>query len=150
MDKQQNAPVLTPFFAGEVKQISRIWQAWFQKLKTRDDEIRRPPSKTYTTDTTLTTWEFGKIILFNIGTSIVTCNLPTVTEKDLWSWVTIMRMGTGRLIVTPDNASRIEYSSLGGSLYCIEQKRTVANATLQVVSSNQWAIIAGLGVWDVD
>ena len=150
MDKQQNAPVLTPFFTGERKTISPVWQRWFQLLKTRDDEIRRPPSKTYTTDTTLTTWEFGRIILFNVGTSEITCNLPTVEDKDQWAWVNIMRTGTGTLIVTADSASRIEYSSVGGSIRCTEQKRKAANMTLQVVSPNQWALIAGLGEWEVD
>ena len=149
MDKQQNAPVLTPFFTGERKTISPVWQAWFQRLKTRDDEIRRPPSKTYTVDTQLTTWDFGRVILFNVS-GTVTCTLPAVESKDIWAWVNIMRTGTGTLIVTADDASRIEYSSLGGSIRCEEQKRKAANMTLQVVSLNQWAVIAGLGEWKVD
>jgi hypothetical protein len=150
MDKQQNAPVLTPFFVGEPKRISDIWQAWFQKLKTRDEENRRPPYKTYTADQQLTTWELGRIVQFATGTSDLVATLPVVEEKDIWSWLTILRTGTGMLTITADDSSRIEYSSSGGSMYCIEEKRKAANVTLQLVSANQWAIMAGFGTWEID
>lgn len=150
MDKQQQAPVLQPFFIDDRKQVSPIWQRWFQKLKIRDDEIRRKPYKIYTDNATLTTWDLGKTIMFNIGASDRTCNLPTPGDRDLWAWIQIVRMGAGRLTITADASSRIEYSSEGGSAYCQETRRRAANITLQLVAASQWAIISGLGIWDID
>jgi hypothetical protein len=150
MDKQQQAPIQSPFFMGELKTITPVWQRWFQRLKTRDDEIRRRPYKEFSGNGTLTTWELGKTVLFNIGATDSTCNLMTIETKDLWSWVHIIRMGTGRLAITADSLSRIEYSSIGGSIYGDEKKRRAANVMLQLVAENQWAIIGGLGIWEVD
>ena len=149
MERQQQAPVLQPFF-GRDGRISEIWQRWFQKVKTREDEIRKKPNKVFTTNGTLTTWDMGKTILFNTGSTDLTCNLMTVDSRDIWGWVQIVRMGTGKLTITADSASRIEYSSEGGSVYCEEVLRRAANITLQIVATNQWAILAGLGTWTVD
>jgi hypothetical protein len=149
MEKQQQAPVLQPFFTGSGK-INPVWQRWFQKLKIRDDETRQKPYKIYTTDANLTTWDLGKTILFSIGGTDVVCVLPQPQTKDLWSWITIVRRGGGKLTITADSTSRIEYSSEGGSVYCEESRRRAANVTLQVVESGQWAITAGLGKWEVD
>ena len=150
MDKQQQAPVLQPFFQGEQKTINPIWQRWFQKLKIRDDEIRRIPNKSFTADGILTTWDLGTVVEFSIGSSNITGELPVAQNTDVWAWITIIRIGTGRLTLTADSASRIEYSSLGGSIHCIEKLRKAANVTLQLISANQWAIIAGFGIWEID
>jgi len=150
MDKQAHAPIQEPFFMGKVAQISPIWQRWFQKLKTRDDEIRIKPYKEFTASGTLTTWELGKTISFNIGAADAVCQLPTIEVKDLWAWITIFRFGTGALWVTADSGSQIEYSSKGGSIVCQEPRRKAANVTLQIVDENTWAIIAGMGTWGVD
>ena len=150
MDKQQQAPVLTPFFRGDPQQISPVWQRWFQKLKTRDDEIRKKPAKILTADADLTTWDLGTTVLFDIGTSNVIANLPPIDSSHLWAWITIVRLGTGRMGITADAGSRIEYSSLNGTIYCTETRRRAANVTLQIIDESTWAIIAGLGIWDVD
>jgi len=149
MLKQQQAPVQSPFFTAPGR-INPVWQRWFQLLKTRDDEIKKPPDLTYTGSASLTTRDYGKIILFNIGDSDATCILPTYHANDLWAWLTIVRMGTGILTVSADATSRIEYSSLAGSIYCEETKRRAANITLQWVAANQMAIMAGLGTWSTD
>ena len=144
MDRQQNAPVLTPMFlAGK---LNPIWQSWFQRLKTRDDEIRRRPYKTYTTNQTLTTWELGNAVLFNI-TGDTTCTLPSVATKDVWSWITIFRMGTGTLTIQANDSDKIEKQ--GSAIGCQEPNRIAANVTLQLVTETQWAIIAATGVWHV-
>lgn len=147
MDKQQQAPILTPFFENESKRISPTWQRWFQKLKTRDDEIRQKPYKTYTTDQALTTWELGKSVLFNIGTNDATATLPPVSTKDIWSWITILRQGTGMLNITAADNDYIERK--GGRMSCIETHRIAANVTLQLVAETQWAIIGASGIWRV-
>jgi len=151
MDRQQQAPIANPFFMPNSQVITPVWQRWFQRLKIRDDETRRRPYKTFTTAATLTTWDIGKTVLFDIGATDTVCVLPDADNiKDLWAWIQIVRMGAGRLTITADSASRIEYSSEGGSIYCEETRRRAANVTLQIVAANQWAIIAGLGTWDVD
>lgn len=147
MDKQQNAPVISPFFEGEVKPISRVWQAWFQKLKTRDDEVRRRPYKTYTTDQALTTWELGKSILFETGTTNLVCTLPSVGAKDVWSWIFIVRQGTGNLKILAADSDKIERK--GAAIGCKEPNQITPNVTLQLISEEQWAIIGATGVWSV-
>ena len=148
MKKQQNAPVLHPFSQGGV--ITMPWQRWFQKLKTVDDEIKRPPANTYTADHNIKTNQLGTVLLFNVGTSDVTANLPAIQNNDKWAWLTIIRMGTGDLIITATNSNRIEWGSPNGSIICREQKRRAANVTLQIISDDTWAVLAGMGIWDID
>lgn len=147
MDRQQNAPVLTPFFEGEPKRISGIWQSWFQKLKTRDDEVRRRPYKTYTADQALTTWELGRSILFATGTTDLVCTLPSVGLKDVWAWITIVRTGTGTLKIAAADSDKIELR--GTAIGCSEPNRVAPNVTLQLVTETQWAIIGATGIWSV-
>lgn len=148
MDKQQNAPVEHPFSMGKSRIIiSPIWQRWFQKLKTRDDEIRRRPYATYTTDQALTTWELGKSVLFNIGASNVTAILPSVGLKDVWAWIMIVRTGTGRLKIDAADNDKIE--KRGSSIMCQEPNRVAPNVTLQLIAETQWAISGATGIWHV-
>ena len=145
MDKQQNAPVLTPMFLGN--RLNPTWQHWFQRLKMRDDDVRKKPNKTYTTSQALTTWNLGKTVLFNIGTSDATCTLPSVATKDLWSWITIVRIGTGTLSIVANDSDKIERN--GSKIDCAEPNRIAANVTLQLVTETQWAIIGATGIWRV-
>jgi len=145
MDKQQNAPVLTPMFLGRM--LNPTWQKWFQKLKTRDDEVRRRPYKTYTADQALTTWELGKSILFATSSTDMVATLPSVELKDLWAWITIVRTGTGNLTVAAADSDKIE--KLGSTIMCQEPNRVAPNVTLQLVTETQWAIIGATGIWHV-
>ena len=145
MDKQQNAPVLTPMFIN--KGLNPIWQKWFQKLKTRDDEVRRRPYKTYTIDQSLTTWELGKSILFNIGATDTICTLPSVGTNDVWSWITIVRIGTGALTIIGADSDKIERN--GACVKCDDNRRIACNVNLQLVTETQWAIIGATGIWKV-
>lgn len=145
MHNQQNAPVLTPLMLGE--RLNPIWQRWFQRLKTRDDEIRRKPYATYTADQSLTTWELGKSILFSIGSSNISCTLPSVALKDVWSWLTIVRIGTGELTILSADSDKVERN--GSGISCHDNKRIACNVTLQLVTETQWAIIGATGIWRV-
>lgn len=143
MDKQQNAPVLSPFMMDG--RMNPIWQKWFQKLKTRDDEVRRRPYATYTTDQILTTWELGKSILFEIGASDALCTLPSVGANDVWTWITIFRIGTGRLTIAGADNDMVERN--GKNINCEDNKRIACNVTLQLVTETQWAVIGATGIW---
>lgn len=147
MDNQQHAPVLEPFFFGDPRRISPIWQRWFQKLKTRDDEIRRRPYKIYTASQALTTWELGKTILFATGTNNLVCTLPSVGAADVWSWVTIARTGTGTLKIVAADSDLVERR--GKAIGCKEPNRITPNVTLQLITETQWAIIGATGIWSV-
>jgi hypothetical protein len=128
--------------------LNPVWVKWFQRIGLFFDDYRKAPDITIGTDVTLTTDDFAKSILFNVGTGTLTCNLMTITDRDLHCWVgPIYRIGTGRLIITSDILSRIEYSSYGGSIYCNEERRAAANVTLEVVSAHQWGITGGTGLW---
>lgn len=127
------------------------WLRWFQTVGMFFDDYRRAPDLTYTTNANLTTDDFGKTIVFNVGTGNLTCKLMTITDKDVHCWLgPIYRIGTGSLIITADSSSKIEYSSPGGSVMCNEPKRAAANVTLEVVSTHQWGIIGGTGLWLTD
>ena len=147
MDNQQQAPTLEPFFLNKPGIISPIWQRWFQKLKTRDDEVRRRPYKEYTADQALTTWELGKSVLFATGSSNLTATLPSVGLKDVWSWITIVRTGTGQFIIQAADSDKIEKN--GSTIMADEPNRVAANVTLQLISATQWAIIGATGIWHV-
>jgi len=147
MEKQQHAPIQTPFF-GQGNQISLTWIKWFQRLKTRDDDVRRKPHKIYTNEgATLTTHDLGKIILFDNGANDIHAYLPSVGIKDLWCWITLMKTGTGALSIHGADSDYLE--RYGRTLKCIEEKRAAANLTLQLIAETQWAIIAGSGVWRI-
>jgi hypothetical protein len=127
------------------------WLRWFQTVGLFFDDYRRSPDLDYTANATLTTDDFGKSIVFNVGAGTLTCNLMTITSKDVHCWLgPIYRIGTGKLIITADRASKIEYSSFGGIIICEEYRRIAANVTLEVVSSHQWGIIGGTGLWLTD
>ena len=146
MDQQQQAPILQPF-AENVRNINPIWQRWFQLLKTRDDEVRRRPYKTYSASQALTTYELGKSVLFATGTSNLICTLPSVETKDLWAWITIIRTGTGSLKITTSDSDTIERG--GKIIGCKEPNRMVPNVTLQLVEVDSWAIIGATGIWSL-
>jgi hypothetical protein len=150
MRKEKPPPVHAKLF-DQRGNLSRQWLRWFQEIGMYFDDYRKSVDITSTGDLALTTDDFGKSIVFNNGTNEVTCNLPTVSSKDLHCWVgPIYRLGTGKVIITADPACKIEYSSLGGSIYCNEERRAAANVTLELVSTTQWGIISGTGIWKVE
>jgi hypothetical protein len=106
----------------------------------------KKPSVTYTTSQVLTSAHFGKIVKFNSPGGII-CTLPSVGSSDIDTWLTIMRLGTGRLVIKPADADVIESSRPGGSLTCEEVGRVVANVTLYLASETIWAITAATGIW---
>lgn len=147
MEPQQHPPMAQPFFSPGTRNISPIWRRFLQGLKAWDDEERRLPHITYTTNQQISTWHFGKTVLFNIGSSDVTATLPSVVAADIWKWLTIIRMGTGELQIVSSDSDNIEKD--GTALACDDNDRVACNVTLQLVTETQWAILAGTGIWRV-
>ena len=132
-------------------QLNRQWLHWFQTVGKYFDDYRRTPDLTYTANATLTTDDFGKSIVFNVGASSLVCTLPLLTSRDLHCWIgPITRIGTGTLYITAKSPNVIESSSPGGSIMCNEVKRIAANVTLEVMSSNIWAITGATGLWLIE
>lgn len=147
MRREKIPPVNARMF-DQLGNLDRQWLYWFQRVGVALDNYKRSPDKVFTNiGGTLTTDDYGKNIRFNNGSNNVMCYLMTPADGDMDCWVTIFRTGTGALTVIPDAASRIEYGSLGGRIWCDEQKRAAANLTLQLISTTQWAIIGATGLW---
>ena len=145
----ENFPLNVPMTAPSGK-VAPEWLRWFQLVQYRLDEVRQENRKIYTdTDATLTTRDLGMVILMNIGTGNYTCTLPSVETSDLYSWVKIVRIGTGKLSIRAADSDTIETSSTGGKIWCNENPRKGANVLLQLVQDTEWAIIAGTGIWAV-
>lgn len=127
--------------------ITQRWLRWFQDISRQADHRRRVPDLVYTSDVSLTTDDYGKIIRVDNGGTALDVTLMTPTSQDVYGWVTIVRTGTARLRIIADSTSRIEYSALGGAIWCVEEKRRAANVTLQLINQTQWGIIGATGVW---
>jgi len=147
MRKEQPPPINVPV-VDENGKCNPVWHRWFQMVGQTYDWVRKPPDVVYTTSAILTTRDYGKIIRFDNGSSNVGCTLMTAQERDIDCWVTIIRTGTGTLTIQPDNATRVEYGSRGGRVWCDEQFRAAANLTLQLISANQFAIMGATGIWN--
>lgn len=128
---------------------TREWHRWFQKIGLVNDPFTANPDVIYTGNTTLTSGDLGKVVIFNNGSSDVVCSLMGFAAKDLYNWVRVVRLGTGRLTIVPSALMKIEYGSIGGRIWCDEERRAAANVTLQAVSLIQLAIIASTGRWKV-
>jgi hypothetical protein len=146
-EKQQTCPINIPFLDGKV--VNRQWVSWFQRLRTADDTIIQFKHYILTSDTTLTERHLGKVIHFEVGTSSITCTLPHISTKDMYSWIEIYRLGTGRLTVSANDSDKIERSSYGGKIFCEEVERFAANLRLMIIRENIWAITGGTGIWKV-
>ena len=140
--------------------ITPQWLAFFQSLMSAASEVAgiisgttpivtANPYSVKTGSATLTSSDFGKVIIFNTGSSDVICNLMSFASTELYNWIRIVRLGTGRLTIIPTSTMRIENGSLGGRFWCDEERRKAANVTLQAVSLTQLAITGGTGRWKV-
>ena len=108
---------------------------------------KRTPDLRFTTDATLTTDDFGKLIVFDCTSSDLTCSLMPASQRDLNGWLTLYRMGSGKFSVRAGVDDEIEYSSKGGTIWCDEKKRRAANLTLEIVDIGLWAITGATGLW---
>jgi len=129
--------------------LSVQWRNWFQQVGVSLDKRRKVPDLEYAEDKTLTTDDYGKTITFDCTDAERVCTLMTTRQQDVHGWITIVRRGTNRLTIIPDNSAGIEYGTPGGRLWNNEAKRFAANVTLQLVSITQWGITGATGVWNV-
>jgi hypothetical protein len=127
--------------------LNPLWLKWFREVESWCNSIRQEAYNVYTKSTALTIDDLGKVIICNIGTGNANMTLPHVGASDLYSWITLVRIGTGRLLVHANDSDRIERSSPGSSVWCQEEGRVAANITLELVDEDLWAIMSGTGIW---
>lgn len=145
--RKEKAPPIKARMLEPDGSVNRQWLRWFQDVGRFFDDYRRTPDLIYSSDTTLTTDDYGKTIIFDTSSANITCTLMTANSRDVYGWLTIYRSGENRLTILPDTSSRIEYGSFGGRVWNDESKRYGANLTLQLMTSTQWAIIGATGIW---
>jgi hypothetical protein len=148
MRKEKPPPVQARLLDAQGN-LNPMWLKWFQRVGMFFDDFRKAPDITATTDVTLTTDDFGKTVLCDTSASDIICNLPTVSSKDIYCWVTIFRSGANRLTIQPSTGTAIEYGSIHGRIWNDETRRKAANVTLQLISATQWGIIGATGLWKV-
>ena len=137
------------------------WIRWFQTLRdisnakpdyagpitiTGEWRIPKMPSTTITGSTSLTSDHFGRVIKVDSADDVVVF-LPSVGKSDIDSWLTIMRLGTGKVTVKAADLDTIEKSRPGGVIFCREVGRVVANLTFFLATETKWAIQHGTGIW---
>ncbi len=141
-----NAPIKNKVDFQDKAGISEPWRQFFDGFDVSQEKI---PSLTYTTTAYLTDDDLGRLIKFDTGPGLVFCYLPSVIDVQIDSWLIIIRLGTGKLIVKAADSDTIESSSPGGALICDEVGRVAANLHLYLATETKWAIIGSTGIWRV-
>lgn len=148
MQKHGPLPIKTQMY-DKNGNMAPVWFKWFEDIGRSFDDYRRNPDIVSATNLTLKTNDYGKVIRFDNGASDVICTLMVAGSGDLNCWLTIFRLGTGRLTIIPDANAHIEVGSKGGKLWCDEPRRAAANVTLQLITPTLWAITGSTGIWKV-
>jgi hypothetical protein len=86
----------------------------------------------------------GKIFTCN-STSTQTFNLPSVSETDIGTEFTIIKLGVGQVIIDAADSDTIEDSGPGDTIYCSDE--TYAIICVLLVSATEWVIKFANGTW---
>lgn len=93
---------------------------------------------------TILTTDGGKTFSCNSAQG-QTFNLPSVASADVGFECTIVKMGTGGVIIDAADSDTIEDSGAGDTIYCADPR--YASITLKLVSETHWAIKCAYGTW---
>jgi hypothetical protein len=152
-------PPLHENILGEDGRISKVWYRFFEDMKNWTDKIsdeviegkwqikQRPERIVSASDVVLTSGDFGKSIVMEIGSDDYTVTLPSVGSTNTGVSLTIVRIGDGRLTIQAADSDTIERSRPGGGIYCHESHRMIANVTLYLASATEWGITGATGIW---
>ncbi len=104
-------------------------------------------SVTHTTNATLTSADFGKLIIMNSASNLI-CTLMSISATDIDKNLTIVRLGTGELRVQAVDSDTVGPSSVGGYLKSAET-RTAPCISIGVVSATHWTFFryGSYGIW---
>ena len=110
--------------------------------------LAKMPHSTYTqTNATLTSDDWGKLIIMDNGTKSVFVYLPSIGATDIGCPLCVVRLGSGRVTIQAADADVLENSSAGGAVFCEEASRGAANLWLRVVSATKYMFEQGCGIW---
>jgi hypothetical protein len=79
------------------------------------------------------------------STSTQTFDLPSVGAGELGYEYTIVKLGSGAVVIHVADSDTIEDSGAGATIYC--QDDGMATITLKLISTTQWIIKFANGVW---
>lgn len=152
-------PPLHESILGEDGRLSKVWYRFFEDMKNWTDKVsdeiitgkwqlkQRPERVVSASSATLTSDDFGKTIVMEIGADDYIATLPSVDADDIGVSLTIVRIGDGRLTIQAADSDVIERSRPGGGIYCHESHRMIANVSLYLASATEWGITGATGIW---
>ncbi len=95
----------------------------------------------------ITTSDFYKSLRMNSASAKI-FTLPSVDSTTDGAWITIMKVGAGRVTIQAADLDKIHDSSAGGTMYCDAAAEIYANVTLEYVDAIvTWIVIGGSGTW---
>ena len=100
---------------------------------------------------TLTSGDFGKTITVN-SASMQIFILPPVTAADIGATITMVKLGTGIVMIQAADGTQIADSGLSSAgtpkgIYNSSVTETYATITLRLTTSTIWSILGGDGTW---
>jgi hypothetical protein len=93
---------------------------------------------------TITLSDVGKTFTCNTGAT-ATFNLPSVNSTHLGYEYTVVKLGSGTVIIDAADSDRIQDSGAGDTIYCSDSG--IASITLKLVTSTLWIIYYANGTW---
>ena len=89
----------------------------------------------------------NQIITVNSG-STQTLTLPSVGAGDVGVWLTVVKLGAGKVIIDPADADTIADSTAStGTIFDDVATETYATITLRLVTATLWVIVGAHGTW---
>ena len=95
----------------------------------------------------ITPEDFDSTLVSDTTCNQIIFNLPQATDLHIGKWVILSKLGTGTVSVNVPEGYRIDSSSTGGCISCLDI--TVATIQLQYVKSNRWISVSKVGNWNV-
>lgn len=90
--------------------------------------------------------DLDKVYTFSTS-SERTINLPTLTNDDIGTWITVVKLGTGKISIFAPAGATVSDSSDAGSVYNDNFSETYATITLLLATANKWVITGIDGSW---
>jgi hypothetical protein len=98
------------------------------------------------TGITLGVSDFGKTITVN-NAAAQTVTLPSVGAGDIGAQFTIVKLGTGKVVIDAPVGAFIADSTDGGTIYNNAVTPPYASLTLKLVTPTLWMLVGGEGSW---
>ncbi|MDD2805807.1 MAG: hypothetical protein PHV33_09640 [Elusimicrobiales bacterium] len=108
--------------------------------------IARRPVEAADAGFTVTAADFGKTFTVNSATP-QTITLPAISAENIGAEITVVKLGTGGVIIQAYTFDAISDSTVGGTLANASVAETYATITLRIASLDKWVVIGSTGTW---